>query len=127
MLLAGQRPRPSRALPPSERNYPRGHLSGWRYPHRVSEAAGGGAEAALPPAGPAPRPGPRGLQCPAAAIAVSFSGRGPARKHVLRPRDEDAARVTPDLPERPAARVPGKLRNVPLPLTLRLPAADGKL
>lgn len=49
MLLAGPRPRPGRALPPSERNYSRGRLSRWRYPHRVSEAAEGGAEAATPP------------------------------------------------------------------------------
>jgi len=49
MLLAGPRPRPGRALPPSERNYSRGRLSRWRYPHRVSEAAEGGAEAGTPP------------------------------------------------------------------------------
>lgn len=49
LLLAGPRPRPGRALPLSERNYWSGCLSRWRYPHRVSEAAEGGAEAATPP------------------------------------------------------------------------------
>lgn len=48
MLLAGPRRRPGRALPPSERNYLRGGLSCWRYPHRFSEASEGGAEAATP-------------------------------------------------------------------------------
>lgn len=67
-------PRRSRALPPFERNYCRGHLSGLSYPHRVSEATGGVVEAAwpLPAASPAPRPGSRGPQHPASAASSSL-------------------------------------------------------
>lgn len=89
MLLAGQRQRPGRALPPSERNYSRGRLSRSRNPHRVSEAAGGGAETA-PPHRPRPPPwlewssGP-GHRChllsaPSQGRRPDRSGSGPSRK-----------------------------------------------
>lgn len=71
MLLAGPRPSTGGALPPSERNYARGRPSRWRDPHRVSEAAGGGAETAetTTPHRLRPRPGSNGPRYPAAATS----------------------------------------------------------
>lgn len=68
MLLAGPRPSTGGALPPSERNYARGRPSRWRDPHRVSEAAGGGAETTTPHR-LRPRPGSSGPRYPAAATS----------------------------------------------------------
>lgn len=102
MLLAGPRPSSGGALPPPERNYARGRPSRWRGPHRVSEAAGGGAETAetTTPHRLRPRPGSSGPRCPAAAtsglLTVALrtnaasvprtkpgrSGSGPSRKTV---------------------------------------------
>lgn len=92
MLLAGQRPSPSRALPASERNCSRGPLSVWRDPHRVSEAAGGVAEAAPPP------PWPEGASGPGLCRRCESSSGASRKTHGLECRGSSGASRCPSRP-----------------------------
>lgn len=118
MLLAGQLLRPGPTLPPSERNYSQVRLSRWRYPHRVSEAAGGVAEAALIP--PAP---------PHALDRIALSAWPPLPPLVAwavsqRTNAASAPGVPQDLPERQAARVPGRCQELPAAPHTRAPSRE---
>lgn len=89
MLLAGPRPSPGGALPPSERNYARGRRSRRRDPHRFLDAAGGrggddGDGSAPRPRPPPwhqwPRPPPRRHAWSADRGAAHTRGLGPRTK-----------------------------------------------
>lgn len=66
--------------------------------------------------------GPRGL---AAATSACLLGRGPAHKHGLCPRREDPSGVGRDFQKDPEFVCRGGVRNVRLPPTARLSAAEG--
>lgn len=105
MLLAGQRQRPGRALPPSERNCSRGRRARSRIRTAFRRQPGAGRGRSRPRR-PRPPPGSRGPQCPAAAAtSCLLDRRGP------RAKDEDPRGVAQDLPEKRAAHVPGQLQE----------------